>query len=278
LNNYRVPLAGETVLIYIATDGTTVGPVTSGRVYYGDVISAHSSIHSNKFPNYAGVYGDANMLSTGLGALNNYGNIASELKRNILPLQPYDGDTMLQDRYGSAIRFSRTVPQPAGYTKKPFWKGLTPSDPIVTITCGLKSEPKTNYYCIEKPDDTDSSIILSSTQQINSTTLSQRNLGDKVTPLSRYSKPQILLTADRLVFNSKKDEIVLSAKKTVSMATPNWAMNMNEFFNLIEDLMTELVALTSGKATIATGVGPTGKSTNERKIKEIFDKLKKMKQ
>jgi hypothetical protein len=53
---------------------------------------------------------------------------------------------------------------------------------------------------------------------------------------------------------------------------------MNEFFNLIEDLMTELVALTSGKATIATGVGPTGKSTNERKIKEIFDKLKKMKQ
>ena len=70
----------------------------------------------------------------------------------------------------------------------------------------------------------------------------------------------------------------MSAKKTVSMATPNWAMNMNELFNLIEDLMTELVALTSGKATFATGVGPTGKSTNERKIKEIFDKLKKMKQ
>jgi hypothetical protein len=55
-------------------------------------------------------------------------------------------------------------------------------------------------------------------------------------------------------------------------------MEMDKFFTLMEDLVSELVDLTSAKATYTTGVGPTGPSTNAAKVKKIFDELKKMKQ
>jgi hypothetical protein len=280
MNFYKVPLPGEIVLIVGAIDGMT-GTFTGDRTYYLNVLSSYHSVNSNKFPNHSQVVeGSSNdILDTGLSVenpTNTRDNNISFQERDIIPIQPYEGDMILQDRHGSAIRFSGTVLPATGYQQRPFWRSDNASDPIVTISCGLKTGG--NYYTIENPDDTASSIIMSSKQKINSTTLSQPNIGRTVKSLSRYENSQILLTADRLVFNSKRDEIVLSAKNTVSVATPNWAMDMNELFDILEGMLAELAALTSAQATFVTGVGPTGPATNVANIQGLLSRLRTMKQ
>jgi hypothetical protein len=80
------------------------------------------------------------------------------------------------------------------------------------------------------------------------------------------------------VFNSKQDEILLSGKKTVGIATPGWAMDMNKMFDILEGMLSELAALTSAQATFATGVGPSGPSTNAQAVQELLGSLRNMKQ
>jgi hypothetical protein len=278
MNFYKVPLPGEIVLIMHAIDGTA-GTFTGDRTYYLNILSSYHSVNSNKFPNHSQITTTNDMLDVGLSVENptlTRDNNISFQERDIIPIQPYEGDMILQDRHGSAIRFSGTVLPATGYQQRPFWRSDNASDPIVTISCGLKTGG--NYYSIENPDDTASSIIMSSKQKINSTTLSQPNIGRTVKSLSRYENSQILLTADRLVFNSKRDEIVLSAKNTVSIATPNWAMDMNELFDILEGMLAELAALTSAQATFVTGVGPTGPATNVANIQGLLSRLRTMKQ
>ena len=97
-------------------------------------------------------------------------------------------------------------------------------------------------------------------------------------PLTNYSNPQIILTSDRLVFNSKQDEILISGKKTVGIATPGWAMDMDKMFDILEGILTELANLTSAQATFVTGVGPTGPATNAPAIQSLLGRLRTMKQ
>ncbi len=261
-----------------AIDGNT-NTIVGDRTYYLNVLSTYHSVNSNKLPNHSEITAEEGILDVGLSVENptitRDDNISFQ-ERDIIPIQPYEGDMILQDRYGSAIRFSGTVLPATGYQQRPFWRSENASDPIVTISCGLQTGG--NYYTIENPDDTASSIIMSSKQKINSTTLSQSNIGRTVKSLSRYENSQILLTADRLVFNSKRDEIVLSAKNTVSIATPNWAMDMDELFDILEGVLTELSNLTRGTDSFATGVGPTGPATNLGACANLLQRLRRMRQ
>jgi hypothetical protein len=278
LNFYKVPLPGETVLTMTAIDGTA-STIQGNRIYYLGVLSTYHSVNVNKLPNHSEITSTDDILDVGISVpvpTNTRDSNISFQERDIIPIQPYEGDMILQDRHGSSIRFSGTVLPATGYQHRPFWRSDNASDPIVTISCGLKSGG--NYYTIENPDDTASSIIMSSKQKINSTTLSQANIGRTVKSLSRYENSQILLTADRLVFNSKRDEIVLSAKNTVSIATPNWAMDMNELFDILEGALTELSNLTRGADSFATGVGPTGPATNLGACVNLLQRLRRMRQ
>ena len=261
-----------------AIDGTA-STIQGNRIYYLGVLSTYHSVNVNKLPNHSEITSTDDILDVGISVpvpTNTRDSNISFQERDIIPIQPYEGDMILQDRHGSSIRFSGTVLPATGYQHRPFWRSDNASDPIVTISCGLKSGG--NYYTIENPDDTASSIIMSSKQKINSTTLSQANIGRTVKSLSRYENSQILLTADRLVFNSKRDEIVLSAKNTVSIATPNWAMDMNELFDILEGALTELSNLTRGADSFATGVGPTGPATNLGACVNLLQRLRRMRQ
>ena len=90
-------------------------------------------------------------------------------------------------------------------------------------------------YAIDDPDKTDSIFILSSDSQKIDMTLSKGNkkIGKKVLPLSRYVKPQGILSADRIILNSKKDEILLVANTDVKIVTKGWNSDMEEFFERI---------------------------------------------
>jgi hypothetical protein len=82
---------------------------------------------------------------------------------------------------------------------------------------------------------------LTSSQKLRIQT-SQRNLGSADSQ-SSFDKPSIVLTSDRLLFNAKNDHIILSAKKSVNISTPNWAMDMDKLFTEIQKLVDEVIKL-----------------------------------
>jgi hypothetical protein len=200
----------------------------------------------------------------------------SHNEQNITPLQPYEGDRILSSRYGSAIRFSSTITKgKSSYFKStPPWAGNTPNSPILTFTAGLTNS--TEYYNIENPD-TDKSLLYLTTDQTISLMPSQTKLGNAKSP-SIYSDAQAILASDRVFLNSRKDDITLSGKSTVNIATPTWAADMDKFFTVMESLAQELVNLAQGTATFSTGTGPTGPSTNLVALQDILTQLRLMKQ
>ena len=105
-----------------------------------------------------------------------------------------------------------------------------------------------------------------------------KKIGKGVEKLSIYLKPQIIASSDRIVFNAKKDEILLIAKKDVKIVTKSWNSDMDEFFTTMLDFMEEVIkqnteleklhkelgAVAQANATSIhpTGVGPSGPPTN----------------
>ena len=179
----------------------------------------------------------------------------------------------------------------------------------------MTGSSKSKHYAIENPDDDKSWIYLTSSQKIEKFKTAQRKLGEGVDPFSVYMKPQVIIGSDRLIFNAKKDEIVLVARKDVKIATPKWQTDMDEFFTQIHKLIQEVIkqnknleaahkeigAVAQSNATSIhpTPVGPSGPPINaaafvkskgmatknstttksiRKKIEAIEKKIKKMKQ
>lgn len=178
--------------------------------------------------------------------------------------QPYEGDRIYQSRYGSNIRLGsnnyKDTDKNYQITKPP-WEGSKQFSPILTITNGIGQK---NSYTIEDPDRDRSLIYLTSDQKIRITS-SQSNIGIGSTAIKAFSQSQVIISSDRLFFNSRLDNIILSAKKDVNIATPNWAVKMDTFFTVVEDMKKELDALhkevnnlTLQFQTLSTGVQAFG--------------------
>jgi len=193
--------------------------------------------------------------------------------RNIVTIQPYQGDTILQDRFGSVLRFSSTHRNLSAYSQKPIWQGTATGDPFVALTCGLDGAQKSGYFTIENPDKDSSLIYLSSTQKINNLKLAQRKIGQQTKPLTSYTNPQVVISSDRLIFNAKSDELVLVSKKDIKLATPNWSVDVDNLITQLEALVTAIT-----KMTHPTGVGPSGPPINIGEFAKILTEIKRMKQ
>jgi hypothetical protein len=147
---------------------------------------------------------------------------------------------------------------------------------LVIISSGITditSDP--TKYAIEEINADKSSIYLTSDQNIK--LLPAQKLNAVITDVADYTNSQVIINADRLIFNSKSDSIVLASFKTVAVSTPDWKIDMNNFFNLMFEFVDEIRKLANKEETIATGVGPTGLFTNVAKLTEIYNKINDMK-
>lgn len=322
-NRMPIPLYGEQVLCISQVDGTSTSSGTS-RWYYTSVVNAHGNVNNAILPfmqdkstgetNYAA----DPIVKSGVGASPDQ---LSFEEQDIVYIQPFQGDINTVDRFGSVLRFSSThLPRDiTSYLKKPFFTGKRKGDPFVALTCGVKEARDGNsmstYYAIEDPEEDSAFIYLSSSQQFNKFKFAQRRVGAGVKTLNVYDKPQVIIGSDRLVFNARKDEILLVAKKDVKIATPAWQTGMDEFFTLTLALVEEVieqnknleaahaeiraVAAAQSISVHPTGIGFTGVPANQSefvqssvtsttnasstisirgKIENIKSALKKMKQ
>ena len=175
-----------------------------------------------------------------LGALNIWNNNQQNSLSNdrlgktfdensdIRKLLSFEGDRIYQGRKGNGIRFGSTIKTSSQLNE---WSEVgNNGDPITILVNGYVTTDKTNITPnIEEINKELSSIYLTSTQRIP--LIPDRN--DILNPITKplqvnkyFGKSQLLFNTDRLVLNSKKDEVMIFAKTNIELNTNN-IINLN---------------------------------------------------
>ena len=286
VNRIHMPLVGEKVLMVKTPTDQNTSFHKQARYSYIKIVNIHNNVNTNVLP-----FGNVGKASSGGGA-DPAGGMGGEPladstivqisheEKDIPPLQPYDGDILTQDRYGSTLRMSSTVSGgPYDQPTQP-WSG-TPGEPIMVLTSGL-NVAKGSLYVIEDPEQDKSSVFIAANHKIKIDS-SQPKFGppgSSILASTAFEGAQIVLNSDRLLFNAKVDSILLSGATTVAISTPSWAVDMEEFFTLFDDLLTTLQKVFAGLSMFPTPMGgptlPNVPALNE--VIQIITKYKQMTQ
>ena len=187
----------------------------------------------------------------------------------VKPVQPFEGDTIIESRFGSIIRLTSTIedsPHPEAssgmglYENPPDWEGGNgPGSPLTIITNGLKAVSGDDVYTIESFEDDNATIMMTSGQKIKTFETAQSNLGRGVDTSNASETPQVIISSDRLVFNAKSEHVIIAAKEDVIVATPDWAAEMNEVHSILNDFLANMddFAAALEKITNASAPYPT---------------------
>ena len=244
------PLVNELVLIF-KLPNTSIGRNTSEESYYYiNMVSLWNHPHHNAYPNpitsdnlpqqqqkdyqqtQAGSVRRVTDQSTEIN-LNSPINISQNTfkeRSNIHPLLPFAGDIMYQGRWGNSIRFGSTA-KPTDLSALNDWSSTGENgDPITIIRNGQPTDasPQGWVPITEKINNDLASIYQTSTQKIPIQVASENYNSYKTPPEipSQYTKPQVIINSDRLVFNAKTDSVLLSAEKSVGLSS-NDSLNFN---------------------------------------------------
>jgi len=219
------PLLGE--LIYIIELPSPAAQITSNSTqkYYTTVIN---------------LWGDSQVNSQTANSKSPLGKtfIESSIIRNLLN---FEGDCIIQGRKGNSIRFGSTVRFASSNNE---WSSIgKDGDPILIISNGHNYNKDQDFY-VEKINEEASSIYLTSTQNIPF----KVDVKDPINPLTApivkyYQNSQVIINADRIVLNSKKDDIMLFASSNIELST-NYTINLNAgehiHLNIKEEISTGL--------------------------------------
>jgi len=150
--------------------------------------------------------------------------ITFKINPNIRRLIPFEGDTIIQGRQGNSLRLGTTTK----ISSLNEWSSVGDEvDPIVLLVNGLDFNPNSKYY-VERINKDDSSVYLTSTQKIPLQTDRIGVLNPLTKPLNApdYFNSQVIINADRVTLNSKKDEVMIFATTNVEINTKN-IINLN---------------------------------------------------
>jgi hypothetical protein len=142
-------------------------------------------------------------------------------------LYPYEGDYILEGRWGNSIRFGSTVKSlevPNNWSSEG-----NEGDPIIILKNGNLPFPSTDPSYIPTVEDISndlSSIYLTSTQKVQffPSSFKTDSFGENDTPPtspSEYQGNQILLTSGRLVLNAQSDGVLISSPSVIHLSAGN---------------------------------------------------------
>ncbi len=238
------PLVNEMVLIFrLPTRKIGVNTNEEGY-YYVNMINLWNNPHHNAYPNPV-----TNNTSPEMG--KNYQEVeAGSTKRvpkkqykanlnspintsqqtfieryNIRPLLPFAGDIIHQGRWGNSIRLGSTA-KPSSEDALNNWSEVGANgDPLIILRNGQNPQSKISGYVptTENINNDQSSIYLTSTQKIPIFTQNFSFFSYETAPDTPdvYKGPQVIINSDRLVFNAKKDHILISGEESVNLSSNN---------------------------------------------------------
>ena len=244
------PLVNELVLLFKLPNNNIGRNTSEESYYYINMVSLWNHPHHNAYPNpiTSTTLPDSQQKDyqqTEAGSVRRVTDESTEIdlnspinpsqatfveRINIHPLLPFAGDIMYQGRWGNSIRFGSTA-KPTDINALNDWSEVGENgDPITIIRNGQPSESSDEGWVpiTENVNGDLSSIYQTSTQKIPIQVASE-NYSSYVTPPeipSQYTKPQVIINSDRLVFNAKTDSILLSAEKSIGLSS-NSSLNFN---------------------------------------------------
>ena len=292
------PLINEIVLIS-PLPSTNIGDFSPSKTsYYVSIVGLWNHPHHNAFPQNSNILPPSQQkdyAETELGSVRRVTDQSTEIflgrtfveRGNIHPLLPFEGDRILEGRWGNSIRFGSTVTGSINTWSSTGQNG----DPITIIRNGQGDQTEEGWIpTIEDINNDDSSIYLTSTQKIplqsQAVELNQYFSypdNGKPTNPDEYAGKQIILNSGRLVFNTTQDHLLLSSQKSIgftaiesinfdttndiilqaggvylgSKNATEQVLLGNTTVQLLNTLISELIKLTNTLATAqVTGFGP----------------------
>ena len=230
-NIKTIPAVNEIVYIMsLPSPDTLKDPVGGNQYYYFQTVNIWNSIHHNALPNSlstepsnaqkyesteAGVeiQSDVDIDDINLG-------LTFKERTGIKNLQPYEGDILLEGRWGNTIRFGSTVNDSSPPNS---WSNNGENgEPIIIIKNGQTSEDNDTWVPqVENINSDKSSIYLTSNQKIPIEGASTNYKSYDTPPESPndFIGEQVLINLGRLYFNAKNDSILLSANTSINLNT-----------------------------------------------------------
>lgn len=222
-----LPLINEIVYI-VDLPNTDIGGF-SGAVskYYANIVSIWNHPHHNAFPQNSNVLPPSQQkdyIQTEAGSVRRVTDQSTEIflgrtfaeRGNVHPLLPFEGDKIIEGRWGNSIRFGSTV---TGSINN--WSSTgSNGDPITIIRNGQGNQSERGWIpTLEDINNDDSSIYFTSTQNIPLKASSTQYSSYSTPPSqpNQYTGKQIILNSGRLVFNSTVDHILFSSKKSINL-------------------------------------------------------------
>jgi len=203
------PLVGELVTLVDAPAPASQIALNITQKYYTGVINVWNNNQQNSLSN---------------DSLGSTFNENSDI-RNLLS---FEGDRIYQGRKGNGIRFGSTVKTQSLLNE---WSEVgNNGDPITILVNGyITTDQKQTTPNIEEINKEQSSIYLTSTQRIP--LIPDRD--DILNPITQPKKvseyfggSQLIFNSDKLVLNSRKDEVMIFAKTNIELNTNN-IINLN---------------------------------------------------
>jgi hypothetical protein len=252
-NIKQIPLVGEIVLIYKTFNQASTPTKRRDAWYYLTTLNIQSSIHANSLPGLSNsLITQEEIDAAKPGKTFQY--------KTVSPLQPYEGDLLLEGRFGNSIRFGNTVKTGGAYTISTPWNGTQDSDqpdPIIVLSNGRRNL-SSKQFVVENIQTDAASVYLTSTQQLSSFKLN--NTIRQSTSESAFAKSQLVGTADRVVLKSKSDIIVLDSKQAVELNSPIISMGVKQskepvlHSTAVETIINVIVQILNGGLTDSNGV------------------------
>jgi len=211
--NVSLPTINETVrIIKLESGGFTYERIIGSPLpnVNTDTSAISDTQKKEKAADVASSAGYSKVHTTGISGLSKLGDYF-EPQPNIHKLKLYEGDTLLESRFGQSIRFS-------GYNN-----GDNEFSPTITIRNGESGESLSNDIGVSTEEDInkDNNIIfLGSGNSLLNYSLPIKNKKE-----SFFNYPnelrgnQILLNSDRIILSAKNAEMIGVAKKDIGFIT-----------------------------------------------------------
>jgi hypothetical protein len=261
-----LPLKGEFVL---AVKGVAIDTqnVPKSSVFYSiGTVSVYGEKNENSLPNAS--FNSNKWLNDELGDTFE--------EKETPQIHPFEGDTILQGRFDNGMRLGSTII--GAETPNTWSEGTDSGDPIMILTNEFADDSK-----IEDINKDKSTIMLTSTQKID-IELANKEAPQTVAvptgavvpmdPMNAYvKKPQVIISSDRLIFNAKKDNIIIAAKKDISLSTSKWKVNVTALADILLETLNQLTM-----EMHPTPAGPSGPPVNAAIYGMLKTQLESMKQ
>ena len=229
-NSKIFPLINEIVYIVEGLNITGENPqFTIPSSYYITNIGIWNHPHHNAFPQNSNILPPSQQkdyVQTQLGSVRRVTDQSTEIflgatfveRGNIHPLLPFEGDKIIEGRWGNSMRLGSTVKNTPNTWSSTGENG----DPITIIRNGQGNQTDEGWIpTIEDINNDDTSIYFTSTQKIP---LEASSINDYFSYTSNppakpneYAGKQIILNSGRLVFNTNEDHLLLRSIKSINL-------------------------------------------------------------